>query len=71
MCLADAGFHFTINEIIETLRNMEVTNIEDLCYRATYSSSQTLTALNSIYMLELDRKFYKPKELNKKIKNFP
>ena len=68
--LTDAGFHFTINEIIETLKNMEVTNLEDICYRATYSASQALTALNSICMLELDRKFYKPKELNKKIKNF-
>lgn len=67
--LAEAGFHFTINEIIETLKNMEVTNKEDLCYKSTYESSQTLTALNTIYELELDRKYYRPKELNKKIKN--
>lgn len=67
--LAEAGFHFTINEIIETLKNMEVTNEEDLCYKSTYESSQTLTALNTIYELELDRKYYRPKELNKKIKN--
>ncbi len=67
--LAEAGFHFTINEIIETLKNMEVTNKEDLCYKSTYESSQTLIALNTIYELELDRKYYRPKELNKKIKN--
>ena len=66
--LTDAGFHFTINNIIETLKNMEVTNIDDICYRATYTSSKTLTALNTIYELELDRKNYRPKELNKKIK---
>ena len=66
--LADAGFHFTVNNIIETLKNMEVTNIDDICYRATYTSSKTLTALNTIYKLELDRKNYRPKELNKKIK---
>ena len=66
--LTDAGFHFTVNNIIETLKNMEVTNIDDICYRATYTSSRTLTALNTIYELELDRKNYRPKELNKKIK---
>lgn len=66
--LTDAGFHFTINNIIETLKNMEVTNIDDICYRATYTSSKALTALNTIYELELDRKNYRPKELNKKIK---
>ena len=66
--LNDAGFHFTINNIIETLKNMEVTNFDDICYRATYTSSKTLTALNTIYELELDRKNYRPKELNKKIK---
>ena len=34
--LEDCGFHFTVDNIIETLRNMEVCNLEDICYRASY-----------------------------------
>lgn len=59
--------HFTIENIIETLNNMEVTNIEDMCYISTYSNSQVCTALNAVFGLGLDKKYYQPKELNKKI----
>ena len=62
------GTHFTIENIVETLNNMEVTNIEDMCYMSTYSSSQVCTALNAVFGLGLDKKYYQPKELNKKIK---
>lgn len=62
------GRHFTIENVIETLNNMEVTNIEDMCYMSTYMSSQVCVALNAVFGLELDRKYYQPKELNKKIK---
>ena len=64
-----AGFHFTPNDIVETLQNMQVTGINDLFYAATYEGSQILTALNTIYPLSgLDRKYYQPKDLNKKFK---
>lgn len=64
-----AGFHFTPNDIVETLQNMQVTDINDLFYTATYEGSQILTALNTIYPLsQLDRKYYQPKDLNKKFK---
>ena len=62
------GIHFTIENIVETLNNMEVANIEDMCYMSTYSSSQICTALNAVFGLGLDKKYYQPKELNKKIK---
>lgn len=62
------GAHFTIEKIIETLNNMEVANIEDLCYMSTYSNSQVCVALNTVFDLGLDKKYYQPKELNKKIK---
>lgn len=62
------GTHFTIENIIETLNNMEVANIEDMCYMSTYSSSQVCTTLNAVFDLGLDKKYYQPKELNKKIK---
>jgi len=62
------GTHFTTENIIETLRNMEVSNLEDICYHSSYSASQACTALNGVFGLALDKKFYQPKELNKKIK---
>lgn len=62
------GTHFSINNIIETLNSMNVSNIEDLCYMSTYTNSEVCTSLNAITGLELDKKYYQPKELNKKIK---
>ena len=62
------GTHFSTESIIRTLQNMEVANIEDMCYMSTYSSSQVCTALNALFDLGLDKKYYQPKELNKKLK---
>ena len=62
------GTHFTVNNIIETLNSMNVANIEDMCYMSIYTNSAVCTALNAITGLELDKKYYQPKELNKKIK---
>lgn len=66
--LDQQGTHFTIENILETLRNMEVANMEDMCYMSTYTCSQVCTALNAAFDLGLDRKYYQPKELNKKLK---
>lgn len=60
--------HFSVENIVETLKNMEVSNIEDMCYMSTYTCSQVCTALNTVFDLELNKKYYQPKELNKKIK---
>lgn len=62
------GTHFTTENIIETLKNMEVANVQDMYYLSTYNGSQICTALNTIFDLNLDKKYYQPKELNKKIK---
>lgn len=62
------GTHFTTENIIETLKNMEVANIQDMYYLSTYNGSQICTALNAVFDLGLDKKYYQPKELNKKIK---
>lgn len=66
--LDNFGTHFTTENITETLRNMEVTNAHDMYYLSTYNGSQTCTALNAVFQLGLDKKYYQPKELNKKIK---
>lgn len=62
------GTHFTTDDILKTLKNMNVINTEDSFYTAAYSGSQVCTALNGLYNLGLDKKYYLPKELNKKIK---
>jgi transposase len=67
--LNEYGKHFTTANIIETLRNMSVMNVQDMYYTAAYRGSQVCTALNGVYDLGLDKKNYLPKDLNKKIKN--
>lgn len=62
------GTHFTTENIIETLKNMEVANVQDVYYLSTYNGSQVCTALNGVFDLGLDKKYYQPKELNKKIR---
>lgn len=66
--LKDRGEHFSIQNTIETLKNMNVVNVDNQFYKATYTSSKVCTALNELYALDLDKKYYQPKELNKKIK---
>jgi len=41
--------------------------VQDMYYMATYTGSEVCTALNGIYALGLDKKYYNPKALNKKI----
>jgi hypothetical protein len=62
------GTHFTAENILRTLKNMNVTNTQDTFYASTYTESQVCTALNGLFDLGLDRKYYLPKELHKKIK---
>jgi transposase len=60
--------HFSTENIIETLKNMEVVNVQDKYYLSTYTDSQVCNALNYVFGMGLDKKYYLPKELNKKIK---
>ena len=62
------GTHFTTEDILKTLQNMNVTSTQDSFYTAAYSGSQVCTSLNGVFNLGLDKKYYLPKELNKKIK---
>lgn len=65
--LEQYGTHFTAENTLETLRNMNVMNIQDSFYTATYKGCQVCTALNGLYGLGLDKKYCLPKELNKEI----
>lgn len=65
--LKDKGTSFSPLQILDTLKNMNVVNVQDMYYMASYTGSEVLTALNGLYDLKLDRKYYRPKELNRKI----
>lgn len=60
--------HVTPDNLIATLKNMNVTNVHDVEYMALYDGSKALDALMKLTSLDLDRLHYKPKDLNKKIK---
>lgn len=67
--LKEKEYHFTINEIINTLKNMNITNRDDLFYEAAFTSSEVCIALNDLFNLGLDKKYYKPSDIRKKLKN--
>ncbi len=48
--------HVTPNDLITTLKNMNVTNIHDIDYMALYKGSKALDALTQLTMLPLDRR---------------
>jgi len=62
------GAHFTTDNILETMQNMNVVSIKDVFYAAAFKASKVCTAFNALFGLGLDKKFYQPKELNKKLK---
>lgn len=68
--LDDQGTHVTPDNLVTTLKNMNVTNIHDIDYMALYKGSKTLDALTQLTMLPLDRCHYRPKDLNGIIKKF-
>lgn len=68
--LDDQDTHITTDNLIATLKNMNVTNIHDVEYMALYTGSKTLDALTRFTSLQLDRLHYRPKDLNGTIKKF-
>ena len=49
---------------------MNVANLEDMCYMEAYTSSDVCIAPNEVTGLGVDKKYYEPKELNKKSEIF-
>lgn len=68
--LDDNLTHVTTSNLIKTLRNMNVVNMDDMYYKSIYSGSQALDALERCFELQLSRKYYRPSDLNKIVKNF-
>lgn len=58
----------TTENLIKTLRNMNVVNVHDMEYMAIYKGSKALESLLKLSNLGLDRVHYRPKDLNRTIK---
>lgn len=68
--LDDNLTHVTTSNLIKTLRNMNVVNMDDMYYKSIYSGSQALDPLERCFELQLNRKYYRPSDLNKIVKKF-
>lgn len=68
--LDDNLTHVTTSNLIKTLRNMNVVNMDNMYYKSIYSGSQALDALERCFELQLNRKYYRPSDLNKIVKKF-
>lgn len=66
--LTSQGTPVTTENLIKTLKNMNVVNVHDLEYMSIYKGSKALDALTKLSTLDLDRVHYRPKDLNRKIK---
>ena len=64
------GTHFTIEQIMQTLKNMKVMDNEGILNKACYSGSDILDALEQIFNLGINRKNYLPVTLNKIAKKY-
>ena len=64
------GTHFTTDQILQTLKNMKVMDNEVIFYKACYSGSDVLDALEQIFNLGINRKNYLPVTLNKIAKKY-
>lgn len=59
LLLQDENNHFTTNQILSTLRNMNVyEEIDNKIYRSIYSGSSVLNALEKLFDNKLNKKYY-------------
>ena len=68
--LDDQGTHVTTDDLIETLKNMNVVNVHDVEFMALYEGSKALNALVEMTGMILDRLHYRPRELNTMLRKF-
>jgi len=60
--------HFTIDNLVETLRNINVAPTDTKFLTALYTNSKILSVLQKITHIELDKMYYRPKDLEKIVK---
>ena len=66
--LSQKGYSITIDNIIETIQNMNVADSQGLYWMSLFTGSKTLDALEDLTKLGIDRLNYKPNALNRIIK---
>lgn len=63
-------YFFIFNDMLKTIIELSLLQIpQGFRYTAAFTGSAVCTAFNGLYGLGLDKKYYQPKELTKKIKN--
>lgn len=67
--LKEKEYHFTINEIITSLKSMNVVLNKDK-YISTYNYGSIIDALNDTFGIDLNAVDFEPKYINKILKNF-
>lgn len=60
--------HFTVSDLTETIRNINVAPVDSKFHTALYTGSKILTALQKLTGIELDMQHYRPKDLDMIIK---
>lgn len=66
--LIDQGTKVTAQDLVTTLKNMNVVNVHDVEYMALYKDSKALEALTKLTGMQLNRLHYRPNELARLIK---
>ena len=67
--LYDKELHFSVDQISETLRNMEVTLVEKKAYKSLYSNSDVLKALVMLTGIDLNKLYYPASRINKIVRS--
>lgn len=65
--LKENGYHFTIDELLKTLQNMNI-NLINFNYYSSYTHSEVLAALEKTFNLQLDYDSYTDKTIKKILK---
>ena len=61
--------HFTTNQIIDTIKNLNIKPLNDMITETLYKNSKVLKSIEELYNLGISNKYYLTTEFNKKFKN--
>ena len=64
--LDELGTHYSARAILDTLKNMVVSNHSNRYYESNYTNSKVLQSLEKAFQLKLDKKQYKINSFTKK-----
>lgn len=61
--------HFTTNQIIDTIKNLNAKPLNSMITETLYENSKVLKAIEEVYNLGISNKYYLTTEFDKKFKN--